>query len=100
MPTSFANRWRGGVVLKLDPQEEPLLRQLVSEPLMLVEPASVADADPLSAMVGIGTATETPDDPVLARLFPDAYQEDSAAAGEFRRYPEQGLRARQGAKAA
>ena len=33
-----------------------------------------------------------PDDPVLARLFPDAYQEDPVAAGEFRRYTEDGLR--------
>jgi hypothetical protein len=33
-----------------------------------------------------------PDDPVLARLFPDAYSEDPAAAGEFRRYTEDGLR--------
>jgi hypothetical protein len=100
MPTSFAKRRRGGVILKLDPQEQPLLRQLVGELLVLVEPAPAADADPLSAMVGIGTATETPDDPVLARLFPDAYPDDSAAAGEFRRYTEQGLREKKRSNAA
>jgi Domain of unknown function (DUF2017) len=33
-----------------------------------------------------------PDDPVLARLLPDAYQEDPDSAGEFRRYTEQDLR--------
>jgi hypothetical protein len=29
---------------------------------------------------------------VLARLLPDAYRDDPEAAGEFRRYTEQGLR--------
>jgi hypothetical protein len=33
-----------------------------------------------------------PDDPVLARLLPDAYQDDPAAAGEFRKYTESSLR--------
>jgi Domain of unknown function (DUF2017) len=42
-----------------------------------------------------GAAAEpprTPDDPVLARLLPDAYQDDPAAAGEFRKYTESSLR--------
>jgi hypothetical protein len=34
----------------------------------------------------------TPEDPVLARLFPDVYGDDEEAAGDFRRYTEQGLR--------
>ena len=41
------------------------------------------------------TAAETPempDDPVLARLLPDAYQDDPEAAGEFRKYTESSLR--------
>ena len=33
-----------------------------------------------------------PEDPVLARLLPDAYRDDPEAAGEFRRYTEQDLR--------
>jgi hypothetical protein len=37
---------------------------------------------------------ETPRDPVLARLLPDAYRDDSAAAGEFRRLMDGELRAR------
>jgi Domain of unknown function (DUF2017) len=37
-------------------------------------------------------APEAPDDPVLARLLPDAYQEDPEAAGEFRKYTESSLR--------
>ena len=35
---------------------------------------------------------ETPQDPVLARLLPDAYQDDPKAAGEFRKYTESSLR--------
>ena len=41
------------------------------------------------------TAAELPDtpaDPVLARLLPDAYQDDPEAAGEFRKYTESSLR--------
>jgi hypothetical protein len=40
-----------------------------------------------------------PDDPVLARLLPDAYRDDPEASGEFRRYTEQGLRSGKAAAA-
>jgi hypothetical protein len=40
----------------------------------------------------LGGSSEPPDDPVLARLLPDAYTDDPEAAGDFRRYTEQGLR--------
>ena len=50
------------------------------------------DADDLAAMVGFAEDAELPDDPVLARLLPDAYSDDPEASGEFRRYTEQGLR--------
>jgi hypothetical protein len=35
---------------------------------------------------------ELPEDPVLARLLPDAYTDDPKAAGEFRKYTESSLR--------
>ena len=35
---------------------------------------------------------DAPADPVLARLLPDAYQDDDEAAGEFRKYTESSLR--------
>jgi hypothetical protein len=35
---------------------------------------------------------DAPEDPVLARLLPDAYQDDPKAAGEFRKYTESSLR--------
>jgi hypothetical protein len=41
---------------------------------------------------GLSDNTTVSDDPVLARLFPDAYREDDKAAAEFRRYTEVGLR--------
>jgi Domain of unknown function (DUF2017) len=48
--------------------------------------------DDLAAMIGLTDNAKLPDDPVLARLLPDAYREDPDASGEFRRYTEQGLR--------
>jgi hypothetical protein len=48
--------------------------------------------DDLAAMIGLTEGATLPDDPVLARLLPDAYRDDSEASGEFRRYTEQGLR--------
>jgi hypothetical protein len=46
----------------------------------------------LAAAIGATGPTSPPEDPVLARLLPDAYRDDPEAAGEFRRYTEQGLR--------
>jgi hypothetical protein len=57
------------------------------------------DADALAAMVGFSDNTELPDDPVLARLLPDAYRDDPDASGEFRRYTESGLRSGKAAAA-
>ena len=51
-----------------------------------------AGTDPLAAVVGIGTATTAPEDPALARLFPDGYTDDAEACADFRRYTEPGLR--------
>lgn len=50
------------------------------------------DAADLAAMVELAEDAELPDDPVLARLLPDAYRDDPEASGEFRRYTEQSLR--------
>jgi hypothetical protein len=51
-----------------------------------------AGPDDLAKMIGLTDNTTLPDDPVLARLLPDAYRNDPEASGEFRRYTEQGLR--------
>ena len=58
-------------------------------------PSDSADLfDDLEKMFNETTAAppEAPDDPVLARLLPDAYQDDPEAAGEFRKYTESSLR--------
>ena len=58
------------------------------------------NAGDLAAMVGFAEDdAELPDDPVLARLLPDAYRDDPEASGEFRRYTEQGLRSGKAAAA-
>jgi hypothetical protein len=63
------------------------------------DPASPGrPSDPLDDLARLlGQAGETgpatrPDDPILARLLPDAYTGDSEAAGDFRRFTEQELR--------
>ena len=57
-------------------------------------PGSAGPADPLEGLSGLLGAgpDHPPEDPVLARLLPDAYADDAAAAGEFRRFTEQDLR--------
>ena len=59
------------------------------------EPSESADLfDDLEKMFSETAAAspEAPADPVLARLLPDAYQDDPEAAGEFRKYTESSLR--------
>jgi Domain of unknown function (DUF2017) len=52
--------------------------------------------DQLAALTGIGglggDPPEAPEDPVLSRLLPDGYRDDSEAAEEFRRLTESTLR--------
>ena len=50
------------------------------------------DLAALEAMLYPPGAVQTPEDPVLARLLPDAYSDDPEAAGEFRKYTEPALR--------
>jgi uncharacterized protein DUF2017 len=46
----------------------------------------------LARLLGQSGPATPPDDPVLARLLPDAYTGDAEAAGDFRRFTEQELR--------
>lgn len=100
----------GGVSVWLPPGEATLLRTLVIPVLDLLgetggpgeagrpeAPGGTADdLDRLLAeAVDAAEAAEAPsipDDPVLARLLPDAYQDDPEAADEFRKYTESSLR--------
>ncbi|MGH3170594.1 MAG: DUF2017 domain-containing protein [Trebonia sp.] len=103
----------GGVSVWLSAGEAQLLRTLVVPVMELLtddrerhgagestgSPAGTAAQTPEEAAVFDelerlfdDVAPETPDDPVLARLLPDAYQDDPKAADEFRKYTESSLR--------
>ncbi|MEW2357965.1 DUF2017 domain-containing protein [Spirillospora sp. NPDC029432] len=82
-----------GVRVELEAEEAALMRALMEQLLELLGEGPAKDGDGLLASVGITEEATRPEDPVLARLFPDAYgDEEGGAAGEFRRYTEMGLR--------
>jgi len=100
----------GGVSVWLSAGEATLLRTLVVPVLDLLGDtptgqAGDAAADDLDRLLAEAAeaaaaaeagedaeAPRIPDDPVLARLLPDAYRDDPDAAGEFRKYTESSLR--------
>src|SRR5215472_15253143 len=101
----------GGASAWFSAGEATLLRTLVvpvmelltdpARPAPPAEPAAADGAatsddlfDDLEKMFNEAAAEppEAPVDPVLARLLPDAYQDDPEAAGEFRKYTESSLR--------
>ena len=116
----FRHTRDGGVSVWLSPGEASQLRTLVVPVLDLLgegsgsagRPATASDpagagedlekllaeaveaAEAAEAAEGAGAAEppRAPDDPVLARLLPDGYRDDPAAAGEFRKYTESSLR--------
>ena len=114
--TGAFRRSRGRVSARFTAAQAVILRNLVSQVAELMgtaadpgaadpaapgSPAGQGPAGPagpalsieeLAAAIGATGPTSPPEDPVLARLLPDAYRDDPEAAGEFRRYTEQGLR--------
>jgi hypothetical protein len=109
--TGAFRRSRGRVSARFTAAQAVILRNLVSQVAELMGTAAdPGAADPaaagspagagepalsieeLAAAIGAARPTSPPEDPVLARLLPDAYRDDPEAAGEFRRYTEQGLR--------
>ncbi|TDC50848.1 DUF2017 domain-containing protein [Jiangella ureilytica] len=103
LSTAF-RRARGGVVAaSFHVVEVELLRSLVGQLLELVrdDPADLKAGDRWAAELGLADeAPSRPTDPVLLRLFPDGYREDTEAASDFRRFTERGLRDRKAATAA
>lgn len=71
-------------------QERFVLVNLAEQILELLGQSSVS-RDPLQDLIGISGNELPPDDPVMKRLLPSAYQELQDAA-EFRRYTEDALR--------
>ncbi|WP_067452951.1 DUF2017 domain-containing protein [Actinomadura macra] len=91
---SDVKKTRQGVRVRLEAEETALVRALMEQLIALLGDGPGAEeglADELASM-GIAEDATKSDDPVLARLFPDAYRDDGEAAGEFRRYTEMGLR--------
>jgi Domain of unknown function (DUF2017) len=115
----FRSTKNGGVSVWLSAGEATLLRTLVIAIMELLDenrapgetdgsgdvgqPVDVLDdLDRLLAEAEAQTAAEAdagpaapprlPEDPVLARLLPDAYADDPKAAAEFRKYTESSLR--------
>jgi hypothetical protein len=87
-------RARRGIRARFDAQERALLAHLFVEVHEMLDDGVDAESDPLATLVGIGTATDLPRDPAVARLLPDAHRDDPDASAEFRRYTEAGLRQR------
>ena len=98
-----------GVSARFTADQAGILRNLVAQVAELVGGPGSAQAPPggtkgpgeaaddgmpmdLAAILATDGPPAPPDDPVLARLLPDAYGDDPDAAGEFRRYTEPGLR--------
>ena len=96
--TGFTRHRRSGrVIATFSGFEADLLRSLASQIIELLrneraEPTAPA-ADPFERMMAeFSGPTTIPEDPVLARLFPNAYPDDPEAAGDFRRFTEGTLR--------
>jgi hypothetical protein len=98
------------ITTQLDSYEVELLTSLVKQLVELVsdgEPAGFsadpAPADAFEALVADldvdSDEPEVPEDPVLKRLFPDAYPEDATASSDFRRFTERDLKAKKVADA-
>ena len=94
--TGFTRHRRSGrVIATFTGFEADLLRSLASQIVELLRnERAVPDSsrDPFEAMMDFSGPTSSPEDPVLARLFPSAYPDDQEAAAEFRRFTESALR--------
>lgn len=82
----------GGFRLRLDFDEAMVLGQLTGQLIDLLQSHSrtALDPDPLFASLEVGGSHAPPEDPALARLFPDAY-ETGDESSQFRSLTEQGL---------
>lgn len=99
------HRKRGMITTQLSGYEVELLSSLVVQLVELVSdgepegfvPAAAA-ADPFEQLVQDLQADpdepEISDDPVIRRLFPNAYPHDAAASSDFRRFTERDLKSK------
>ena len=105
--TSRRQRAGGDVlVAAFAPFEVRLLRQFVHELILLLQAEAGAGQEPdhddvdefaaITARSGLGDPGDSdpvapPEDPVIARLFPDAYPDDAESAADFRRFTQERL---------
>ncbi|WP_298330484.1 DUF2017 domain-containing protein [Haloactinopolyspora sp.] len=95
LSTAFRRARGGGVAASFHTVEIELLRSLVGQLLELVRDEHAASPGDTGWAAELGLSDEEqkrPTDPVLLRLFPDAYPDDDEAASDFRRFTERGLR--------
>lgn len=94
--SGFARHRRSGhVIATFSGFEADLLRSLASQLVELLRNEAAVPRttdDSFEALLDFSGPTLEPEDPVLARLFPTAYQHDEEAAAEFRRFTEGALR--------
>ncbi len=95
---------RRGVTVWFAPPQAGIIRTLVGQVAELLGGGEESGSgegpqmrpwdspEEFAANLGLSESTVLPEDPVLARLLPDAYTGDAEAAGDFRRYTEQDLR--------
>lgn len=88
----FRRTATGRIVLRVDVVEKGLLTTLLEQLVEFVTPEGAEDEDPLVSLVGLDPDAARPDDPALARLFPDAYLDDVDSSAQFRRFTERSLR--------
>ena len=93
MTYGFQRTATGRVVLRVDDVERGLLMSVARQVMDLVQPAEASpDPDPLAAQLGwVDGDVGISDDPAVARLLPDAY-DDPDDARDFRRFTENDLR--------
>jgi hypothetical protein len=94
MNGGFTSASGGRVCLRMGSEEAAVVRLLIGQLLDLIGEVGEPKVDEYDGMPDLifSDNTAAPEDPVLARLFPDAYREDQGASAEFRRYTEAGLR--------
>src|SRR5271170_7991892 len=108
----FRSTRDGGVTVRLSGGEATLLRTLVVPVMELLNdparpsapsapsPEAAAPDESADVFADLEKQFSSPDepdpelpaDPVVARLLPDAYEDDPEKAGEFRKYTESSLR--------
>jgi hypothetical protein len=98
--SSFRRNDNNDLTINFTSQEAHVLINLTEQLLELLADGDGQshEVDPLLHLVGISNADVPPEDPVLKRLLPNAYDNDREAS-EFRRYTEHGLREKKKAHA-